>query len=60
MSEILLAEVQATLTGSLMASLPNCPTSVGVRVCTNLACSLLSCSSVAVCVMELTAGHHFF
>lgn len=31
-SEIFLAEVQATLTGTLMASLSNCPTSVGERV----------------------------
>ena len=59
-SEVFLAEVQATLTGTLMAGLSNCPTSVGERVCTNLVRSLLSCSSVAVCVMELTAGHHFF
>lgn len=59
-SEIFLAEVQATLTGTLMVSLSNCPTGVGERVCSNLAHSLLSCSSVAVCVMVLAAGHHFF
>jgi len=34
--------------------------SEGERVCTNLAHSLLPCSSVAVHVMELTAGLHFF
>lgn len=59
-TEIFLAEVQATLTGTLMASLSNSPTSVGECVRTNLAHFSLSCSSVAVCVMELTAGHHFF
>ena len=56
----LLAEVRATLTATLMASLSNCPTSVGERVRANLARSVLSCYSVAVSVMELTAGHHFF
>lgn len=59
-SDIFLAEVQAILTDTLMASLSNCPTSAGEHVCTNLAHSFMSCSSVTVCVMELTAGHHFF
>lgn len=59
-SDIFLAEEQANLTGTLIASLSNCPTSVCEPVCTNLAHSLLSCSSLTVCAMELTAGHHLF
>lgn len=43
-SDIFLAEVQANLTGTLMASQSDCSTSVSEHVCTNLAHSLLSCS----------------
>lgn len=58
--DIFRAEVQANLTGTLMATQSDCSTSVSEHVCTNLAHSSLSCSFGTVCVMELTAGHHFF
>lgn len=48
-SDIFLAEVQANLTGTLMASQSDCSTSVSEHVCTNLAHSLLSCS-LELCV----------
>lgn len=48
-SNIFLAEVQANLTGTLMASQSDCSTSVSEHVCTNLAHSLLSCS-LELCV----------
>lgn len=53
-------QFKVNLTSTLMSSLSNCSTSVGEHVCTILAHSLLSCSSGSVCIMELTAGHHFF
>lgn len=48
-SDSFLAEVQANLTGTLMASRSDCSTSVSEHACTNWAHSLLSCSSGTVC-----------